>query len=679
MFNEDPDLKPIKVDLPTPPDPKEIIGYGLPPEKQMFKRPKMPAKLYKLNSDKKIPHNEKSEILREDHEYYAEEIAFIQQEWHRRINGVWYYINGKPTFIPGIFYFYLCYWNVGNKRNNGLPDYRDRDRKFFIFSDFCEKDDKCYGFVYPKHRREGATTKAACWNYEYISRREKVRGGIQSMTDTHAGMVFQKHLIPGWRKIPFFFKPVWEGSTNPKSELSMNAPAMRITRTNMGSDEMEDLGSTIDYESSTEGAYDGSRLERYHADEAGKTKSVDVYKRHLVARECMTFLDSIIGKAIYTSTSGEMVKGGGEQFKKLITTSDYYDRDDNGRTTSGLYTLFIPADEGFKVDKYGVSLKEKSRQYLLNERKKALKDEDFEKLNESTRQYPLRLRDCFRNASDQDNFDMKIIQDMLDKYQFENNDAVRGDFMWKDGVKDSEVVFYPRANGRFLVSYQFPNPQQANSSRIFRGKKIPGNADLFRSGGDTFKFKTTESGKKSLGGGATFMKRDTAIDPDSRPIEDWETHRFVATYLHKPMNVDEYCEDMLMMCVYYGSMMVPEINVPAIWDHFERRGYEGYLFYAIDRTNGKFKKKPGFNTGQQEVEDIFRAYQLYTKLHGYRIYHDDLLEQLQAIGEKMGDYDLFAAGGMIFLSMKDEQNTYSSKKSEEVGMGISDFMDYRTI
>ena len=45
----------------------------------------------------------------------------------------------------------------------------------------------------------------------------------------------------------------------------------------------------------------------------------------------------------------------------------------------------------------------------------------------------------------------------------------------------------------------------------------------------------------------------------------------------------------------------------------------------------------------------------------------------------MGDYDLFAAGGMVFLSMKDEQNTYSSKKSEEVGMGISDFMDYRTI
>jgi hypothetical protein len=673
IFNEDLDLKPIEVKLPIPPDPESIIGYGLKPEEQIFKRPPIPPKLFELNKDKKIPHNEKADILREDPEYYEEEIAFIQQEWQRRINGVWYYINGKPTYIPGCFYFYLCYWYL----ERGFPAYRDRDRKFFIFSEFCDNDPYCYGFVYPKHRREGATTKAACWNYEYVSRRRRVRGGIQSMTEPHAELVFQKHLVPSWKKLVFWFKPVFEGSTSPKSELSMNAPPMRITRTNMGADEMEDLESVIDFKSSDVGGYDASRLERYHGDEVGKTKTVNVYKRHLVARECMTYLDTIIGKAIYTSTAGEMVKGGGEQFKKLILSSDYHNRDDNNKTTSGLYTLFIPADEGFKVDKFGMSLKEESKQYLLNERKKALEDEDYEKLNESTRMYPLRLKDCFRNASDQDNFDMKIIGDMLDKYQFGNSDAVRGDFMWKNGIKDSTVVFYPRENGRFLVSYQFKDPRNANSSRIFRGRKIPGNTNLFRSGGDTFKFKVTESGKKSLGGGATFMNRDHSIDPDDRPIEDWETYRFVATYLHKPMNVDEYCEDMLMMCVYYGSWMVPEINVPAIWEHFERRGYDGYLYYSTDRTTGKLKKKPGFNTGQQEVEDIFRWYQLYIKLHGYRIYHDDLLEQLHAIGEKMGDYDLFAAGGMIGLSLKNDNEPFFSKKEESEGPGITDFMDYR--
>ena len=673
-FNDDPDLTPIDVPMPTPPPAEDIIGYGLPHDEQVFKRPVMPNKLYELNKDKKIPHNEKSEILREDPEYYEEEIAFIQEEWHRRINGVWYYINGKPTYIPGVFYFYLTAWYL----ERGYPSYRDRDRLFFVFAEFCEFDEYCYGFVYPKHRREGATTKAACWNYEYTSRRKRVRGGIQSMTDAHAGLVFTKHLVPAWRKLPFWYKPIFEGTTNPKASLSFNAPPLRITRTNMGADEMEDLESTIDFESSTEGAYDGSRLERYHGDEIGKTKTVNVYKRHLVARECMTFLDKIVGKSIYTSTAGEMVKGGGQQFKKLITASDYSKRDGNNKTTSGLYTLFMPADEGYKIDKFGNSLKKESRQYLLNERKHALEVEDYEKLNETTRQYPLRLRDCFRNASDQDNFDTKIIQDQLDKYQFGNDDVTVGNFVWKDGIVDGRVIFQPAENGRFKVSYLFENPQQSNRYYMEMGRKIPANDNRFRAGGDTFKFKVTQSGKKSSGGGAVFMKRDHGIDHDDRPLNEWETHRFVCTYLSRPGNVDIYTEDMLMMSIYYGCKMCPEINVPAIMDHFERRGYPGYLFYVLDKTTGKYKKNPGYNTQQKEKEAIFREFQQLVKLHGYRIVHDELLEQLLEIGDDMGDYDLFAAGGMALISIADENAIYSSKEEDDDGIDIDDIFDFNT-
>lgn len=675
IFNQDPDLKEIKVELPSPPNPERIVNYGLPPEEQFFKRPSIPNRLFKLNRDKSIAHNEKAEILREDSEYYEEEIAFIQQEWERRINGVWYYINGKPTYIPGCFYFYLCYWYL----ERGYPKYRDRDRKFFIFAEFCENDPDCFGFIYPKHRREGATTKAACWNYEYVSRRRRVRGGIQSMTEPHAKTVFQNHVVTGWRKLPFWFKPIFEGSTSPKSVLSFNAPAMRITRTNMGMDEMDDLESSIDYKSSDKGAYDGSRIERYHGDEIGKTKEVDVEERHLVVRQALSEGVEIIGKCIYTSTAGEMEKGGGQQFKNLILASDYYDRDGNNRTVSGLYPLFIPADEGLSgcVDKYGNSLIEKARQYLLNEREQSLKSENYKKLNEITRQFPLRLRDCFRNASDQDNWNMKIITDMIDKYQFGNDDAVRGNFIWERGIQDSRVIFDPDPKGRFLVSYQFPRPEQTNRYYIKGGVKYPANDQLFRSGADTFKF-DTKGGKKSLGGGATFMMRDHHIDPDSRDIMDWETYRFVCTYLHKPATVDEYCEDMLMMSVYYGSLMVPEINVPAVWQHFDRRGYGGYLYYAIDRATKKFKTKPGFNTGKQEIETIFRETQKYINIgHGYRIYHDDLLKQLEQIGSEMGDFDLFAACGMIFLSLVDEIDNYSSGEPENEGSGITDFMDYR--
>ena len=49
VFNEDPDLTEIKVKMPTQPAPSSIIGYGLPPEKQKWRRPTIPQKLLELN------------------------------------------------------------------------------------------------------------------------------------------------------------------------------------------------------------------------------------------------------------------------------------------------------------------------------------------------------------------------------------------------------------------------------------------------------------------------------------------------------------------------------------------------------------------------------------------------------------------------------------------------------
>jgi hypothetical protein len=668
-FNEDDDLKPIKVKLPSPPPEKEILNYGLEHKDQKFYRPEMPKKLLELNKRKDLSDLEKGEILKEDPEYYKEEIEFIAQEWERRINGVWYYINGKPTYIPGVFYFYLTAWFL----ERSYPKYRDRDRKFFIFAEFVENDPDCFGFIYPKHRREGATTKAACWNYEYISRRRRVRGGIQSKTETDGQMVFQKHIVAGWRKLPFWYRPVFEGSTNPAARLSLSAPPVKVTRSNMGLDNMDDLESSIDYMSSTEGAYDGSRLERYHGDEVGKTDGVDIYKRHLVVRQCLSELDQIIGKAIYTSTAGEMTKGGGAAFKKLIEASDYHMERANNRTVSGLYTLFIPATEGFMIDEFGNSKIEESLEFLLNERKQALEEEDYDKLNESTRQFPIRLRDCFRNASAQDNFNMKIIQEQLDKYQFGDNPDINiGDFVWEHGP-GSRVVFIPRENGKFKVSYLFKNPEESNRYYMSHGIRIPANDKKFIAGGDTFKFKTTQGGKKSLGGGAVFMKRDFTIDKDSDPIEEWKTHRFVCTYLHRPHTKDEYCEDMLLMSIYYGCRMCPEINVPAIMDHFERRGYPGYLHYVLDKKTGKYKKNPGYNTNNEVREAIFRAYQQFVELHGHRLVHDDLLTQLQEIDEDMGDFDLFVAGGMCLIAADDEQNFNKGDDDPDGGDDIDDF------
>jgi len=639
----------------------------------------MPKKLRELNKKKDITIEQKQDVLRKDPTYYAEEIEYITREWKRRIEGVWYYINGKPTYITGLFYFYLSSWYVGNKNNkDGLPDYRDRDRKFFIFIDYCENDPYCFGVIYPKHRREGATSKASCWHFEYISRRKDTKGGIQSKTEEDAKMVFTAHIVKAWRKMPFWYTPIFEGSTNPQSKLSFNAPAIKVTASNMGRGEKDSIESSIDFKASGEIAYDGDKLNRYHGDEIGKTRLVDVYSRHLVVRECLSQRNTIIGKCIYTSTAGEMTRGGGKQFRLLIGSSDPIKRDGNGRTISGLYPLFIPATEGFIMDEFGASLEKKSLEFLQNERKQALENEDYEKLNKSTRQYPIRLRDCFRNASNQDNFNTAIIQAQLDKYQFGNKDVTVGDFEWENNEPDTRVIFVPKKNGKFKVSYLFHNPKDSNRFLMYDGLKIPFNDKKFMAGADPYKFNTTKGGKKSLGGVAVFMKRDFVIDPDDKDISEWETHRFICTYLNRPSDKDIYCEDMLMMAVYYGCRLCPEINVSAVWDHFKRRSYLGYLHYTTDKKTGRLNKQPGYNTQTGVKEAIFSAYQGYIENHGLRLVHDDLLEQLIAIDDDMGDYDLFTAGGMCLIATEDENNYNYEKKNEKSGDDIGDFFHMRT-
>ena len=89
LFNEDPDLKPIRVKLPKPPTEKKIIGYGLPHEEQVFKRPFIPNKLFELNKRKDISDKEKSDTLKSDHEYYEEESEGDRKKERKEVVGAY--------------------------------------------------------------------------------------------------------------------------------------------------------------------------------------------------------------------------------------------------------------------------------------------------------------------------------------------------------------------------------------------------------------------------------------------------------------------------------------------------------------------------------------------------------------------------------------------------------------
>jgi hypothetical protein len=714
LFNEHSKvLKTIKVKLPNPPPLDEIEGFGLPPKEQKWKPPEMPLRLAELEINFNTS-DDITDFLEKNAYEYATEIKWIKTQWDRRINGHWVYINGKPTYIDGWHYFYCGYWHL----DTGLPSYRSRDRQFFLFARFCWTDTctpdgtdlqrrVCLGFNYPKHRREGATFKAACINYELVSRYPSVHGGIQSLDDISAGKVFVDKVVNPWKKLPFFFRPSYRGNTAPQRKLVFDVHISMSGIQGSALVKKAGLNSYIDFAGTSHRSfYDGDKLIFYHDDETGKTKSESVYKRHEVTRKCLVQGNSrsIHGLTIKTSTVGEMEGDGGKRFYDLCKDSMWDERNENGMTVTGLYNLFIPAFDGLDdfIDIFGNSIiddpKESdlwaipkptrdtkgnligAKRYLENQRISYLKSGDDDpdaqmKYEEDVRQFPFDFDECFISAGTGSGLNLVKIVNRMKELQFNKNITRTGNFRWLS--KDGKVVWVDANDGRWKLSLSIDETkhQQKYKTKIWEedgyvdtwAPKFP---NVFTASADPYQFLKTEGNRLSKGGGAVFWHQDKEIDPDEKIRSEWQSHRTVCTYLSRPADPDEFSEDMLKMTVYFGAMMYPEINIPIIWHHFKRRGYLGYLKYYVD-ANGRRKNTPGFYTKGEMQQRIFYEHKKFIELDCEREHHIEILEQCYSIKgvEELTDHDLFVAVAGAYMGAEiriDERKLPHNRKSNSL-------------
>jgi hypothetical protein len=175
LINEhDPDLMTIRVNLPSLTDwyaaylGREVSweeaitfvdGYGKAAEDQRFEKQKMPLKLreivgvIKRKKTKDVASARKYRVsttdiyeeIEDNRVYYKDEVEYIKRDILRRYVGYWCFINGKPTFIDGWHYFYLNYWDIANSGDpDGLPEYRDVDRRFTHFVRYCYTTTEAY-------------------------------------------------------------------------------------------------------------------------------------------------------------------------------------------------------------------------------------------------------------------------------------------------------------------------------------------------------------------------------------------------------------------------------------------------------------------------------------------------------------------------------------------------------
>lgn len=714
----DPDLVPIRIKVPKCPDWKRIVGYGKKPEDQFFRREKYPPALDNLeknirrqisleaesdralrsiNAKERAFRNRMYQALGKDKSRYSKEIAFIRNQWSHLLNGYWFFNNGMPTYIDGWHWFYLNYWNL---EGEGLPSYWDRDRRWFLFmrhtymdttmpvledGDLVYESDgtvkmkdvgyrTCFGANVNKGRRVGDTSKSECINYCFLITHKEIHTGIQGDSGETGKKAFLEKMVAGFKSpaLKFFFKAKAE-NYNPKNEIIFSS-----------TEDNDSLGNTGDYASTAQRQfYDSRKLHFIHQDEIGKTFEEDVNERQRVLKRCCMLGSEIIGLMIGTTTVEDTSHQSIKKFLQLTGDSHAEKRSTTGQTVSGLYNLFIPAYDGYYgyIDKHGFGIidtptKEQipyiktpaknengiimgAKEYLESQRRQLLLNGDIEGLASEKRLHPFQLRDCFTPPARNQFFNTAILESRYNQLTFEKqNKTRRGNFHWSGMTRMSEVVWNDDPeNGKFVVSKLMPEKFHSRKIEMY-GVFYPENGDKFVASADAFRLEKTDGSRMSNGGGAVRWKRDYGVDPDDKDIKNWQSASFVCSYNFRPPTVDEYVDDMLKMCVYYGALMYPEMNVDHVARLFKEWGYEGYLLYDVDPRTGQRKNNPGFHTaGSVGIKQkIFSYLGDDIQLHGHRWEHVELIEECLAIKgvDDMKDFDLFTAAGGCLLAEKSE-------------------------
>ena len=543
-------------------------------------------------------------------------VDYIESEFDRREDGYWFTNNSKPTYITGSHYMYLQWTKI----DVGKPDFRESNRLFYIFWEACKADDRSFGMCYLKNRRSGFSFMGSeeCANIGTISKDSRI--GILSKTGSDAKKMFTDKVVPITLNYPFFFKPIQDGMDRPKTELAFRVPASKITKKNMYNaeeDELDGLDTTIDWKNTDDNSYDGEKLLLLVHDESGKwLKPNNILNNWRVTKTCLRLGSKIIGKCMMGSTSNALDKGG-DNFKKLYESSNPFERNNNGQTKAGLYSLFIPMEWNFEgyIDEFGMPvfytpekpikgvdgawIKTGVIDYWQNEVDSLKGDADA--LNEFYRQFPRTESHAFRDESKSSLFNLTKIYQQIDYNDslIKDRYLTRGSFHWKDGIKDTKVVWTPNRNGRFLVSWI---PEERLRNNVFKknGKYHPGNEHLGSFGCDPYDISGTVVGKGSNGS----LHGQTKFNMDNCP-----SNEFFLEYIARPQTAEIFFEEVLMACIFYGMPALIENNKARILYHFKNRGYRHFSINRPDKTYNKLSKTERELGGMpNSSEDIKQAH-----------------------------------------------------------------------
>lgn len=409
-------------------------------------------------------------------------------------------------------------------------------------------------------------------------------------------------------------------------------------------------------------------------------EEADVHKRWQINRNCVYRDHEKRGMLLGTTTVEEMNEGG-KECHLIWKNSDTRIKTENGFTISGGYRLFTSCLDVTFFDEFGYPDKEKAKTYHDAERK--ARRDDLNELASYIRKNPYDPDEAFMEDADGCEFNGYILNKRLQ--ELELKDPTRFfDLEWMNG-RDSRVKFEFNPQGKFSCNWLFTDDKESNQvekGAMFRRPDgtlvqtwIPKNDLKFRIGCDPVQH-GIETVDKRTSDSAAYVHRmfDITLDNDieSKYTEKdceftddyklgkfkWKTYVPIVEYIYRNDDPDDFFEDMIKLCRYFGCQILIENNKNNIINKFIDRGYKEFVMYRPKETftlDNNNQNTPGAPGSEPIIQQYIGEIKTYVMNHGHRIPFKRLVRDLIKFRRKnIKIHDPTVAFGMTLLALKGE-------------------------